>query len=87
MKIIPTVALLAAVTALAACSKEPPCTAEVLAKKGQDLAAAVQAAIAKDPAKATVFATKMQEIAAKYQGSSEAEACKAYDDLIASVKE
>ncbi len=87
MKTILAIALTATLAAAAAgCSKEPPCTAEVLTKKGQELATTMQTAITKDPSKATELATKVQEVATKYQGSTAAEACKAYDDLIATIK-
>lgn len=72
---------------LSACSKAPECTQETIAKKAQELTTAVQEAVTKNPAKATELASKVQEIATKYSGStSQADACKAYDEFIAEVK-
>ncbi|MCG7503539.1 hypothetical protein [Mesorhizobium retamae] len=72
---------------LSACSKAPECTAEVIGKKTQELTTAVQEAVTKNPAKATEWAAKVQEIATKYSSSSnQADACKAYDEIIAEVK-
>lgn len=70
-----------------ACSKAPECTTEVIGKKTRELTAAVQEAVAKNPVKAAEWTAKIQEIATKYAGSSDqADACKAYDEIIAEVK-
>lgn len=70
-----------------ACSKAPECTTEALTKKGQELATALQEAVTKDPAKAAELTAKVQEVTSKYQGATTAaEACKAYDEVIAAVK-
>lgn len=72
---------------LQACSKAPECTAEVMTKKGQEVATALQEAIAKDPAKAAELAAKVGEVTTKYQGSTaSADACKAYDELLTAIK-
>ncbi|AMS42356.1 MULTISPECIES: hypothetical protein [Aminobacter] len=72
---------------LSACSKAPECTAEVLTKKGQEVATALQEAITKDPAKAAELSAKVQEVATKYTGATTSEeACKAYDDLLTAIK-
>ncbi|MDR7224862.1 hypothetical protein [Aminobacter aminovorans] len=72
---------------LSACSKAPECTAEVLTKKSQEVATALQEAITKDPAKAAELSTKVQEVASKYTGATTSEeACKAYDDLLTAIK-
>ena len=79
----------AGVAALAgsACSKAPECTTEMLTQKSQDLTTALQAAITKDPSKAAELTAKVQEVTTKYQGATTAaEACKAYDEVIAAVK-
>ncbi|WP_315920110.1 hypothetical protein [Mesorhizobium sp. SP-1A] len=70
-----------------ACSKAPECTSEELAKKAQEMTTAVQEAVTKDPSKATELMTKVQDVTNKYQGASTpAEACKAYDEVIAAIK-
>lgn len=70
-----------------ACSKAPDCTAEMLTQKGQELTVVLQAAVTKDPSKAAELTAKVQEITTKYQGSTAAaDACKAYDELIAAFK-
>lgn len=70
-----------------ACSKAPECTTEILTKKAQDVTAALQEAITKDPSKAADLTAKVQAVTSKYQDSTTAaEACKAYDDLLAAVK-
>lgn len=72
---------------LSACSKAPECTADVMTKKGQDVATALQEAIAKDPAKAAELAAKVADVTTKYQGSTaSADACKAYDELLTAIK-
>lgn len=72
---------------LSACSKAPECTTETLAKKGREVAVALQESVTKDPLKALELATKVQEVASKYAGSNDkADACKAYDDLLAAIK-
>lgn len=79
----------AGVAALAgsACSKAPECTNEMLAKKAQEMTSALQEAVTKDPAKALELTTKVQEIGTKYQDTAtSADACKAYDELIAAIK-
>ncbi|MER9682398.1 hypothetical protein NKJ23_24260 [Mesorhizobium sp. M0184] len=70
-----------------ACSKAPECTTEMLTKKAQDMTAALQAAITKNPAKAADLGAKVQAVTTKYQsGTTAADACKAYDELIAAIK-
>lgn len=76
-----------AMLAGSACSKAPECTTEILAKKAQDMTAALQAAVTKDPTKAADLTAKVQAITTKYQGATTAaEACKAYDELITAIK-
>lgn len=71
----------------AACSKAPECTTEELTKKAQELTTALQEAVTKDPAKAAELTAKVQDVTSKYQGATTAaEACKAYDEVIAAVK-
>lgn len=85
-KIVLTVIGMAAL-GLSACSKAPECNQEAITKKTQELTTAVQEAVTKNPAKATEWAAKVQEIATKYSGSTnQADACKAYDEIIAEVK-
>ncbi|AZN99689.1 hypothetical protein EJ066_22595 [Mesorhizobium sp. M9A.F.Ca.ET.002.03.1.2] len=87
MKAFLLVAVGIAALAGSACSKAPECTAEMLAKKAQDMTAALQEVIAKDPAKAADLTTKVQAVTTKYQGTTTAdEACKAYDELTAAIK-
>ncbi len=86
MKGVLGIALIVAVTALAGCSKEPECTPELLAKKGQELGVAMQNAMTKDPAKVQEISAKVQELATKYQGKDDSQACKAYDELITIIK-
>ncbi|WP_269929888.1 hypothetical protein [Aminobacter sp. HY435] len=72
---------------LSACSKAPECTADVMAKKGQEVVAALQDAVTKDPAKAGELTAKVAEVTSKYQGSTTSDdACKAYDELLAAIK-
>lgn len=72
---------------LSACSKAPECTAEVMAKKGQEVATALQEAITKDPTKAADLSAKVQGVASKFTGATtSAEACKAYDELLTAIK-
>ncbi len=69
------------------CSKAPECTADLLTKKAQELTTAVQEAVTKDPAKGAELLAKVQEIATKFQGATTStEACKAYDEMITSIK-
>lgn len=87
MKKIAFVIVGVAALGLSACSKAPECTAEVMAKKGQEVATALQEAITKDPAKAADLAAKVTEVTTKYQGSTaSADACKAYDELLTAIK-
>jgi hypothetical protein len=59
----------------------------MLAKKAQDMTAALQEAVTKDPAKAADLTAKVQAVITKYQGTTTAdEACKAYDELITAIK-
>ena len=74
------------VIALAACSKEEACTTETLSKKGEELTTLAQEALTKDPMRAAEIGTKVAEIVQKYQGDIGAEACKAYDEMIAELK-
>ena len=53
MKKVLLVAVGVAALAGSACSKAPECTTEMLTKKAQDMAAALQEAVTKDPAKAS----------------------------------
>lgn len=69
-----------------ACSKAPECTTEMLTKKSQEMATALQEAMTKDPTKAAELAAKVQELTTKYQGTTSADACKAFDDLITAIK-
>ncbi len=81
--------LAACVAALAgsACSKAPECTSEQLTKKAQEMTTALQEAVTKDPTKAAELTAKVQEVVGKYQGATTAaEACKAYDEVIATIK-
>jgi len=87
MKKFLLVAVGMAALAGAACSKAPECTQEVAAKKAQDMAAALQAAITKDPSKAADLTAKVQAVTAKYQNATTlADACKAYDEVTAAIK-
>ncbi|WP_245456449.1 hypothetical protein [Mesorhizobium sp. M2A.F.Ca.ET.043.05.1.1] len=87
MKKFLLVAVGVAALAASACSKGPECTQEIAAKKAQDMAAALQAAITKDPSKAADLTAKAQAVTAKYQGATTLdEACKAYDELTATFK-
>lgn len=87
MRTVLFVVLGIAALGLSACSKAPECTTEALAKKSQEVATALQEAIVKDPAKALELTSKVQEVASKYSGSTNsADACKAYDDLLAAIK-
>ena len=70
-----------------ACSKAPECTTEELSKKAQELASALQEAVTKEPAKAAELTAKVQDVTSKYQGATTAaEACKAYDEVLAAIK-
>jgi len=71
-----------------ACSKEPECTSEMLANKAEEMTTALQETLAKNPAKAAELTTRVQEITKHYQGAAttSADACKAYDELIAAMK-
>lgn len=69
-----------------ACSKAPECTTEILTKKSQEMATALQEAITKDPTKAADFVAKVHELTSKYQGTTSADTCKAFDDLITAIK-
>ncbi|MBR1222406.1 hypothetical protein JQ557_30705 [Bradyrhizobium sp. U87765 SZCCT0131] len=63
------------------------CTQADLTKKATDLQAAMTAYLQKNPAKANEVMTRTQAISAKYQSAANAEeACKAYDELTASLK-
>ena len=86
MKSILGIALIVAATAIAGCSKEPPCTPEIIAKKAQELNAALQESIMKDPTKVQELSAKVQELATKYNGADDSQACKAYDDLLSAIK-
>ena len=87
MKTFLLVAVGIAALAGSACSKAPECTTEMLAKKAQDMTAALQEAVTRDPAKAAELTAKVQEVTSKYQGATTAaEACKAYDELTATIK-
>jgi flagellar biosynthesis/type III secretory pathway M-ring protein FliF/YscJ len=86
MKKIVLAAVGVVVLAASSCSKAPECTAEMITQKTQELTKVTQEAVTKDPAKATEVMAKAQEFATKYQGKSDAEACKAIDELIASIK-
>ena len=87
MKKFLLVAVGVAALAGSACSKGPECTQEIAAKKAQDMAAALQAAITKDPSKAADLTAKVQAVTTKYQGATTLdEACKAYDELTATIK-
>lgn len=87
MKTFLLVAVGIAALAGSACSKAPECTTEMLAKKAQDMTAALQEAVTKDPAKAAELTAKVQEVTSKYQdATTAAEACKAYDELTAAIK-
>jgi hypothetical protein len=51
------------------------------------MTAALQEAITKDPSKAAELTAKVQAITTKYQGATTlTEACKAYDEVTASIK-
>lgn len=87
MKKFLLIAVGVAALAGSACSKAPECTQEVAAKKAQDMAAALQAAITKDPTKAADLTAKVQAVTAKYQNATTlADACKAYDEVTAAIK-
>jgi hypothetical protein len=76
-----------ALLAGSACSKAPDCTPEMITQKTQELTTALQAAITKDPSKAEELTAKVTEITTKYKdATTAAEACKAYDELIAAIK-
>ncbi len=75
-----------AALAVSSCSKAPECTQEMITQKTQELTKVTQEAVTKDPSKATDIMAKAQEFATKYQGKSDAEACKAIDELIATIK-
>jgi hypothetical protein len=79
--------------ALASCGGSSNCTTEALQKKGKDLQDAMTAALTKDPTKAATagaqWAQKAQELMAKAQAAGSTpteEVCKAFDDLIDTVK-
>jgi hypothetical protein len=87
MKKFLLVAVGVAALAGSACSKAPECTQEMAAKKAQDMATALQEAITKDPTKAADLTAKVQAVTTKYQGATTLdEACKAYDELTATIK-
>jgi flagellar biosynthesis/type III secretory pathway M-ring protein FliF/YscJ len=86
MKKIVLAAIGVVVLAASSCSKAPECTTEMITQKTQELTKVTQEAVTKDPAKATEIMTKAQEFATKYEGKTDAEACKAIDELIASIK-
>jgi hypothetical protein len=76
-----------AVLAGSACSKAPECTAEIATKKAQEMTTALQEAITKDPSKAADLSARVQAVTTKYQGgTAAADACKAYDEVIAAIK-
>lgn len=76
-----------ALIAGSACSSSSDCTADAIKQKTDELTAALQAAITKDPSKTAEWTAKVQEIGTKYSGATtSAEACKAYDELIAALK-
>lgn len=69
------------------------CTTEALQKKGKDLQDAMTAALTKDPTKAATnaqaWSQKAQELMAKAQAAGNTptdDVCKAFDDLIDTVK-
>jgi hypothetical protein len=87
MKKFLLVAVGVAALAGSACSKAPECTAEMATKKAQDMTTALQEAITKDPSKAADLTAKVQAVTTKYQGATTLdEACKAYDELTATIK-
>ena len=80
--------------ALAACGGgSSSCTVEALTQKGKDLQEAMTAVLTKDPSKAAAnvqtWQQKAQELLTKAQAAGSKptdEVCKAYDELIATVK-
>lgn len=71
----------------AASSAASACTQEELTKKATDLTAAIQEVLTKDPSRAQEVMTKSQEMQTKYQGTTDMnEACKAYDELLETIK-
>jgi len=87
MKKFLLVAVGIAALAGSACSKAPECTTEMLTKKAQDVTTALHEAITKDPSKAADLTAKVQAVTTKYSGATTAaEACKAYDDVLAAIK-
>ncbi len=76
-----------AMLAGSACSKAPECTTETASKKAQELVAALQEAVTKDPSKAADLTAKVQAVTEKYKDATTmADACKAYDEVLAAIK-
>jgi hypothetical protein len=73
--------------ALGACGKSEECTPELAQKKTEELTKTIQEIVTKDPTKGAAALTKMQEMTTKYANADEKEACKAIDELLASIKE
>ena len=89
MKILPIIAAGALAFGLSACSGGNECTPEALQKKAQEVTAEIQQKISGDPSKMGELLTKLQDLAKKYQSasnSSQAEACKAYDELLKTIR-
>lgn len=63
------------------------CTQDELTKKATDLQTAIVAYMQKHPDKAQDLTAKSQAVTAKYQNASSLDdACKAYDELLESLK-
>ena len=89
MKILPFIAAGALAIGLAGCSGGSDCTPETLQKKAQEITTAIQQKVTSDPSKLAELMGKLQELAKKYQNvtsTSQAEACKAYDELLTTIK-
>lgn len=64
------------------------CTQADMTAKATDLQAALTAKIQQDPSKAQELSKQMQDTLMKYAGTNDVDAaCKAYDDLLALLKQ
>lgn len=90
MKTLPLMAAAALALGLSACSGGSDCTPEALQKKVQEVTHEIQQKIAADPSKMQDLMKRLQDLGAKFQASggakTEADACKAYDELLKAVK-
>ncbi|OKP64465.1 hypothetical protein BTE77_34625 [Ensifer adhaerens] len=86
MKLLSTAVILVPTLALAACGREETCTPELMQTKTEALTKAVQEMFAKDPAKSTEAMGKLQKFTEKYATADQSQACKAADELLATIK-